>query len=331
MQKQSPLWQQTARSYFIFSRSQRRALAFCITCMLAYAAWYAYKLQQISRSMVNVPFVAVQVRSELVALDTGSFNNSSYPANNSNGYSFATYTNSGSEKEVMDKNKLHPFDPNTAGEAELLAMGLRPGVVKTLLNYRSKGGKFRKPEDLGKLYGLKEEESALLIPFVTIESEQDFANNYAEKEPLRVLSAPAGNKTNFEIPVVDVNKADSFSLTVLPAIGTKRAALIVKYRESLGGFTHHDQLKEVFGINDSVYNAIKPYVHLSKDGISRINLNTVTEARLKKHPYIGYKLGGIIINYRQQHGSFKSVDDLLKIYIIKPEWLERVRPYLAVE
>jgi DNA uptake protein ComE-like DNA-binding protein len=38
----------------------------------------------------------------------------------------------------------------------------------------------------------------------------------------------------------------------------------------------------------------------------------------------------IIVAYRNQHGAYKSVDDLLKIYVIKKDWLEKTKPYLKV-
>ena len=49
---------------------------------------------------------------------------------------------------------LTPFDPNTAPPEQLLALGLQPWQVKSLLKYRNKGGVFRQPSDFARLYGL---------------------------------------------------------------------------------------------------------------------------------------------------------------------------------
>ncbi|MFN0213373.1 MAG: helix-hairpin-helix domain-containing protein, partial [Saprospiraceae bacterium] len=60
------------------------------------------------------------------------------------------------------------FDPNTASEADLLRLGLPSRSVKSILNYRNKGGQFRKKEDLEKIYTLGEEDYARIAPFVTL-------------------------------------------------------------------------------------------------------------------------------------------------------------------
>ena len=43
-------------------------------------------------------------------------------------------------------------------------------TIHTILNYRNKGGRFKQPEDLRKIYGLQKEEADLLIPYVQIKS-----------------------------------------------------------------------------------------------------------------------------------------------------------------
>ncbi len=44
-----------------------------------------------------------------------------------------------------------------------------------------------------------------------------------------------------------------------------------------------------------------------------INVNTATAAQLESLPYIGPSKAEAIIAYRQQHGAFASVEDLLKV------------------
>ena len=45
---------------------------------------------------------------------------------------------------------LHRFDPNTADSIELLQLGFRPWMVKNMLKYRAKGGKWRNKESMKK-------------------------------------------------------------------------------------------------------------------------------------------------------------------------------------
>src|SRR5690606_25983918 len=62
------------------------------------------------------------------------------------------------------KHELFPFDPNELDSAGWRRLGLREKTVKTILNYRSKGGRFRKPEDLSRVYGLIQEDYERLRP-----------------------------------------------------------------------------------------------------------------------------------------------------------------------
>lgn len=66
----------------------------------------------------------------------------------------------------------------------------------------------------------------------------------APKEEYKKASASFSYKPFF----IDVNKADSAGFEKLYGIGPKLASRIVKYREWLGGFTHVEQVKEVYGI-----------------------------------------------------------------------------------
>lgn len=56
---------------------------------------------------------------------------------------------------------------------------------------------------------------------------------------------------------VELNTASIKELESLHGIGPARAHDIVKYRESNGGFKSIDELKNVKGIGDSTFEAIK--------------------------------------------------------------------------
>jgi competence protein ComEA len=62
-----------------------------------------------------------------------------------------------------------------------------------------------------------------------------------------------------------------------------------------------------------------------------INLNTATAEQLEAIPGIGPVLAQRIIEYRQTHGRFQSVDELLEVRGIGPKRLENMRPYVVVK
>ena len=73
------------------------------------------------------------------------------------------------ENEII-KGELFYFDPNTIIVSEWKRLGLKDKTIKTIENYRSKGGRFYKPEDLKRIYGLHNDEYERLKPYIKIES-----------------------------------------------------------------------------------------------------------------------------------------------------------------
>ena len=52
---------------------------------------------------------------------------------------------------------LFPFDLNTISENEWKRLGINDKTIHTLLNYRNKGGHFKSPEDIRKIWGMNKE------------------------------------------------------------------------------------------------------------------------------------------------------------------------------
>ncbi len=63
----------------------------------------------------------------------------------------------------------------------------------------------------------------------------------------------------------------------------------------------------------------------------RLNLNTATGDSLAMLPFVGATLSARIIDYREKHGGYDSVGQLVEIYGIGPKSLEKLRPYLFCE
>ncbi len=65
----------------------------------------------------------------------------------------------------------------------------------------------------------------------------------------------------------------------------------------------------------------------AKEGI---NINTASAAELTGLPGVGPAIAARIVEYRQLHGRFSSVDDLSNVKGIGPKKLEKLRPYARV-
>lgn len=61
-----------------------------------------------------------------------------------------------------------------------------------------------------------------------------------------------------------------------------------------------------------------------------VNLNTATKEQLCKITGIGDKKADLILKYRQEHGSFNSVDDLKNINGFGEKTVAKLKPMLAV-
>ncbi|MDQ8004905.1 MAG: helix-hairpin-helix domain-containing protein [Pedobacter sp.] len=212
--------------------------------------------------------------------------------------------------------RYFPFDPNVITEKEWQQFGLSYKQAMSIVNYVKKGGKFYKPEDLKKIYTISPEKYEALLPYVSIskieQPDKKPASTYTKKEPI----------------IVDINAADTLELDKIKGVGAAFARRIVKYRERLGGFYAKEQLFEVFGVDTPKFIEIKDQVKIDLDGIKKIDINKVEFDDLKRHPYLTFKQMNAIIQYRKQHGPYKSITDLNKVLILKSEVIQKMAPYL---
>lgn len=74
----------------------------------------------------------------------------------------------------------------------------------------------------------------------------------AETERQQILAEKAG--------LVNINTASSAELCNLPGIGESRAADIIAYRETHGGFTVPEEIMQVTGIKEGMYEKIKDMI-----------------------------------------------------------------------
>ncbi len=211
------------------------------------------------------------------------------------------------------------FNPNHLPEADWKKLGLSDRQIKVILNYESKGGRFYKKEDLQKIYSITPDDYAQLSPYITI-PERSFSKNFSDKPSL------FHPKT---IVMVELNEADSAQLNTIKGIGPAFASRILKYRDRLGGFYQKTQLMEVYGLDSAKYEEIADQVKINSAEIVKININTCDFDELKRKPYLNFKQINAIIQYRKQHGSFKSIDGLKNVAILNEEILEKLEPYLS--
>lgn len=129
---------------------------------------------------------------------------------------------------------------------------------------------------------------------------------------------------------IELNKADTSGLKKIPGIGIGYANRIVKYRNLLGGYVSLSQLKEVYGLDDDLYERITPYITIG-GGVRKIEINTISFDDLKRHPYINYKQASIIVDLRERKGKIDSFDRLALLDEFSDHDIERLKYYLSFD
>lgn len=217
------------------------------------------------------------------------------------------------------------FDPNTADKSQLIELGIPQKAASTIINYRSKGGKFHKAEDLLKIYGFPKDVYRNLEPYIIIPTTEQ--NN--EKETEKTTTKNEYKKEKAVNVTININTAAPEGWQKLNGIGPAYSKRIVKFRDALGGFYSTQQIAETYGLPDSVFQKIAPQLQIDPSfQCAKININTASIDELKAHPYIDRKKASILFNYRKNHGPFNNIDDVKKVKVMKEKDIQKLKAYL---
>ena len=132
---------------------------------------------------------------------------------------------------------------------------------------------------------------------------------------------------------IELNNASQEDLVQLNGIGNVFAKRIVDFRDKLGGFYNIEQVKDVYGIHDTVFQKIKPNIYLKPATIQKLNINNATFEELTANPYFFTTLAKQIVGYRTKVKPFATIEDLKKLYYIRdnPEYYDKILPYVRLE
>ena len=183
------------------------------------------------------------------------------------------------------------FDPNTASEDELCRLGFSPKQARSIINYREKGGKFRRPEDFAKSFVVSDSIYRRLEAYI-------------------------------DIPKLDLNLADSAAFDALPGIGGWFASKMVEYRTRLGGYSYKEQLMDIWKFDQEKFDALADLVTVSPEYMTPYPLWTLPADSLRRHPYIrNYETARAIVLFRENTPQEKlTMDALIDAGILSPDY-----------
>ena len=192
------------------------------------------------------------------------------------------------------------FDPNTVSVDDLQRLGFSRRQAQAIDNYRLKGGRFRRREDFAKSFVVADSVYRRLEAYI-------------------------------DIPLLDINSADSAAFDTLPGIGPYFAARMVEYRTRLGGYSYTEQLTDIYNFGQERFDALRDLVCCSPP--EPYPLWTLPSDSLRLHPYIGgYREAAAIVLLRENYPADSlSVGLIRRAGILPEEDMTRLERCLIAE
>jgi DNA uptake protein ComE-like DNA-binding protein len=248
---------------------------------------------------------------------------------------------------------LFQFDPNTASKTDFTALGLPERVAQSIINYRSKGGQFRKPEDFQKIYTLTPADYARLRPYIRIGG--------ATETPPAAYARPNDEEPSAgrqpEMFPFDPNQASEADLRRL-GLPARIASNMVRYREKGGQFRRKEDLLKIYGFADEDYARLEPFISLpgaqaeasaprpvmyssgtaaaptppvARKTSAIIDVNGASIEDWQGLPGIGAARARWIVNFRDKLGGFLSVAQVGETRNLPDSVFQEIKPFLKAE
>lgn len=221
--------------------------------------------------------------------------------------------NEDKENDLSTLSTLFAFNPNNLPANQWQKLGLTARQIKGIKNYEAKRGKFYSKADVKKMYTITPQDYKRLQPYINLPEEEEV------------------NKAAKPLIIVELNTADSATLTSLNGIGPAFARRIVQYRTRLGGFHNKHQLQEIVGMDNMRYQDVQGQFTIDKRKVKRFNVNQIEFEDIKDFPYLNFKQMNAIIQYRKQHGNYELFSELGNIAILDKTDLKKIKPYVQIK
>ena len=222
--------------------------------------------------------------------------------------------------------RMQVFDPNTVDSMTLLHLGFKPWQAKNMLKYRAKGGRYRKKEDMKKLYGMTDSMYIALEPYICIQQDSIVIDS-TKMDTVRLDSLPKWRSIKKDT-ILNLRTADTTELKLIRGIGSYRAKMIVRYREQLGGYVRVEQILEARGMDKVIADSILSHFYIDSVVVNKMPVNKMRPEVLQRHPYLNFEQAKAIYEYRRKHIRIKSAEELKKIKGLSPTDIEKISIYL---
>ena len=259
------------------------------------------------------------------------------------------------EYVTEEKIPLKEFNPNSLSENEWKNLGFSERQVATILKYKNiVGGEFSSKEQLKKCYAISEVKFSELEPYILLpEKSSNYSVNSNGKRFVAYNNYKGYQKKELRIP--GKFNPDHFTAADFEKMGftENQANSILKYKNYLGGsFVSKEKFKDCFIISEENYRKMEPYLLLPQKTPENFSAKTNFRTNAPEKAKINYqnfdpnstdlegwkKLGfsekqaQVIINYRDRNlkGSFKTLEDIERCFVISEEKFEEIKPFIVL-
>lgn len=226
----------------------------------------------------------------------------------------------GIEKQ-KSKLQFKPFNPNYISDYKGYLLGLSPLELDRLHSFRAQNGFVHSAEEFQQITGISDSLLNGISPF------------FKFPEWIRTTK-PTTKKTegnnNLGARILDLNTVSAQDLKKVNGIGEKLSARIIKFRDRLGGFLVNEQLYDVYGLEPQVVErTLKKFRVLHPPKVKKININTANPDEIASLVYLKYKVAKNIVIYREEHGAYRSKEDLFNVSGFPINKIDRIALYLS--
>lgn len=229
------------------------------------------------------------------------------------------------------------FNPNELTKEEFMELGLSERIATNILNYRNAGGQFRFKEDFQRIYSINEALYAQLESYIdlplrssSVPDKTGASSGSSTREVASSLVDEVTERFRYADVRININNADTTEWQKIRGIGPVFSKRITSYRDLLGGFYSLDQLLEVYGMDTTRYQQMAEHIFLDTINLQTININTADFVTLVRHPYLERNQVNSILQMRQRHGPYSSVEDIKRSELIDEELFNKIAPYLSI-
>ncbi|WP_340111077.1 ComEA family DNA-binding protein [Maribellus mangrovi] len=184
----------------------------------------------------------------------------------------------------------------------------------------------------------------MVVPLFETNSQNDFSELEAEIEKWERSKIPETSDEKLRLFKFDPNHISKAEIDSLDLPGFVKQN-IIKYKEAGGEFKNLEDFRKIYGITDSIFNAVKDFVLINEPVVEKetpgiektrtvpgktFDPNLIGYDSLLLYGFSEYQAGNLV-KYRDNGGEFKIPEDVIKIYGIDSSFYQQVLRYINIE